>query len=257
MRKGGVFGEGDVEPPELVDESKESPDGSRREAAPSPTIVEQPEELRFGQLLAYAARLKAGTAIGMLAGMLGALCTAAVSGWGARGWYEARFGSAGSVAVGGAPAPSLNTSEARAAASQTSPAPTATPSSPATPMPSNKDVAPPACKPPRYPNPSEEQHPYCIEIARGADPDVTAERVFDVARTAQKELGVYWAGNPPAKSNRIMPVNGGAQQLVRVARWYGVSRPVAESVCDFLTCRNWTGSDGRVDKVCEILEKCK
>jgi hypothetical protein len=258
-KESGILGDGYVELPERI-EHPDTPVSDKAEERSSKTVIkEHPEDLRLGDLIEYCKRLKAGTAIGLLGTVLGLLSAAAVVAWKAKAWVdEARIADlerrvgACTPPIGSDTKPLL-VAPATAAPGSLPTVPSASVSTtaaiPVTPAPS--------CHPPKFPPPVAEGHPYCIEIARGNTPEVSPDRVFDLARRAQKELGVYWAGNPPAKANRIIPVNGGAHELVRVARWYGVSRPVAESVCDFMECRNWSGVEAGVEKVCEILDKCK
>jgi hypothetical protein len=260
MKKGGVLGDGDVELPEQVDEPDIPVPGTGKERSPRLGIREHPEDLRLGDLFEYCKRLKAGTAIGLVGTVVGVPSAAAVAGWKANAWVgDAEVSDLRKQVAACAPPIGSGTKSLVDVPATSAPgSPSSTPSgSVPTTAPTPVTSAAPSCRPPRYPPPIAEGHPYCIEIARADNPDVSADRVFDLGRKAQKELGVYWAGNPPAKANRVMPVNGGAHQLVRVARWYGVSRPVAESVCDFLACRNWSGTEHGVEKVCEILDKCK
>ncbi len=107
------------------------------------------------------------------------------------------------------------------------------------------------CPSPPKPDVKQAPNPYTVEVAQGVNPNVPFHEVDKAAREAADALGDQWklylSTSPNDQDFRAVD---GIPRRVYVARWYGLSRNVAEGICCYLDGRNWTANDGSVLRHC-------
>lgn len=111
---------------------------------------------------------------------------------------------------------------------------------------------PAQCEPSLPPPPTDKKNQWCIEVARGAAKSAKRSDAEAVADEAVDLVDVYWRDNRPAVAQTIRAVPPGVRERVPVVRWFGVNPAVGQSVCRLLNCRRWGGARGEVERVCEV-----